>query len=123
MTRVGLDIGFTTGSVIIWTVFAKTTATKGCSPAPTLALRQKMSLAASLGANVLVGGSSQTVALQPKVRWEILGPAPVRPGSSHYWPQAPAEPRTTRPKYGFAPVAKLVKSTYAENPAADESKS
>jgi hypothetical protein len=63
MTRVGLDVGFTTGSVIIWTVFAKTNRYKGMLTYT--GASAEMSLAAGLGANVLVGGSSQTVALQP----------------------------------------------------------
>ena len=65
MTRVGLDVGFTTGSVIIWTVFAKTNRYKGMLTGTYTGASAEMSLAAGLGANVLVGGSSQTVALQP----------------------------------------------------------
>jgi hypothetical protein len=65
MTRVGLDVGFTTGSVIIWTVFAKTNRYKGMLTGTYSGASAEMSLAAGLGANVLVGGSSQTVALQP----------------------------------------------------------
>ena len=44
MTRVGQDVGLTTGSVIIWTVFARQTATRGCSLAPIPGLRQKCPL-------------------------------------------------------------------------------
>ena len=65
MTRVGLDVGFTTGSVIIWTVFAKTNRYKRMLTGTYTGASAEMSLAAGLGANVLVGGSSQTVALQP----------------------------------------------------------
>ncbi len=65
MTRVGLDVGFTAGSVIIWTVFAKTDRYKGMLTGTYTGASVEMSLAAGLGANVLVGGSSQTVALQP----------------------------------------------------------
>jgi Protein of unknown function (DUF992) len=65
MTRVGLDLGFTAGSVIIWTVFAKTDRYKGMLTGTYIGASAEMSLAAGLGANVLVGGSSQTVALQP----------------------------------------------------------
>ena len=65
MIRVGLDVGFTTGSVIIWTVFAKTNRYKGMLTGTYTGASAEMSLAAGLGANVLVGGSSQTVALQP----------------------------------------------------------
>jgi hypothetical protein len=65
MTRVGLDIGFTTGGVISWTVFADTnryaSMLAGTYGGPTA----EVSIAAGLGANVLVGGSRRTVALQP----------------------------------------------------------
>ncbi len=63
-TRVGLVVGFTTGSVIIWTVFAKTNRHKGMLTGTYTGASAEMSLAAGLGVNVLVGGSSQTVALQ-----------------------------------------------------------
>ena len=66
MTRVGLDVGLTTGSVIIWTVFADTSRHKGMLTGTyTGAASAEMSIAAGLGANVLVGGSNQTLALQP----------------------------------------------------------
>ena len=56
MTKVGLDLGLTTGSVIIWTVFADTSGYEG------------MLIAAGLGAKVLVAGSNRTLALQPLIR-------------------------------------------------------
>jgi Protein of unknown function (DUF992) len=46
-------------------VFAKTTRYKGMLTGTYSGASAEMSLAAGLGANVLVGGSSQTVALQP----------------------------------------------------------
>jgi Protein of unknown function (DUF992) len=65
MTRVGLDVGLTTGSVIIWTVFADTSRHKGMLTGTYTGASAEMSIAAGLGANVLVGGSHQTLALQP----------------------------------------------------------
>jgi hypothetical protein len=65
MTRVGLDVGVTTGSVIIWTVFADTSRHKGMLTGTYTGASAEMSIAAGLGANVLVGGSHQTLALQP----------------------------------------------------------
>ena len=65
MTRVGLDIGLTAGSVIIWAVFANTNRYKRMLTGTYTGASAEMSLAAGLGANVLVGGSSRTVALQP----------------------------------------------------------
>ena len=65
MTRVGLDVGITTGSVIIWTVFANTNRYKKMLTGTYTGASAEMSIAAGLGANVLVGGSSHTLALQP----------------------------------------------------------
>ena len=65
MTRVGLDVGLTTGSIIIWTVFADTSRHKGMLTGTYTGASAEMSIAAGLGANVLVGGSNQTLALQP----------------------------------------------------------
>ena len=57
MTRVGLDIGFTTGGAIIWTVFADTNRYAGMLNGTYAGASAEMSVAAGLGANVLVGGS------------------------------------------------------------------
>jgi len=65
MTRVGLDVGFTTGGAIIWTVFADTNRYAGMLNGTYAGASAEMSVAAGLGANVLVGGSQRTVALQP----------------------------------------------------------
>ena len=65
MTRLGLDVGITGGSVIIWTVFADTNRYKGMLTGTYTGASAEMSIAAGLGANILVGGSNRTVALQP----------------------------------------------------------
>jgi Protein of unknown function (DUF992) len=65
MTRVGLDLGFTTGGVISWTVFADTNRYAGMLAGTYGGPTAEVSIAAGLGANVLVGGSRRTVALQP----------------------------------------------------------
>jgi hypothetical protein len=65
MTRVGLDVGLTTGSAIIWAVFADTNRYKGMLTGTYTGASAEMSIAAGLGANVLVGGSNHTLALQP----------------------------------------------------------
>jgi hypothetical protein len=66
ITKVGLDVGFTTGSVMIWTVLGSSTALRpgvlagnyaGASAGATVAL--------GAGANALVGGSNNAVVLQP----------------------------------------------------------
>ena len=65
MTRFGLDVGVTTGGVIVWTVFAVTARHRKMLAGTYTGASAEMSIAAGLGANVLVGGSNHTVALQP----------------------------------------------------------
>lgn len=65
MTRVGLDIGVTTGGAIIWAVFSDTNRYAGMLAGTYAGASAEVSIAAGLGANVLVGGSNRTVALQP----------------------------------------------------------
>jgi Protein of unknown function (DUF992) len=65
MTTVGLDIGITTGGVIVWTVFADTSRYAGMLAGKYVGATAEVSIAAGLGANALVGGSHRTVALQP----------------------------------------------------------
>jgi len=65
MTRVGLDLGVTGGGAIIWTVFAGTNRYAGMLNGTYVGASAEASIAAGLGANVLVGGSERTVALQP----------------------------------------------------------
>ena len=65
MTTLGLDIGITTGGVIVWPVFADTSRYAGMLAGRYTGATAEVSVAAGLGANVLVGGSSRTVALQP----------------------------------------------------------
>ncbi len=65
MTTFGLDIGITTGGVIVWTVFADTNRYAGMLAGTYSGATAEVSVAAGLGANVLVGGSNRTVALQP----------------------------------------------------------
>ena len=65
MTRVGLDVGVTSGSAIIWAVFSDTNRYAGMLTGTYTGASAEVSIAAGLGANVLVGGSNRTVALQP----------------------------------------------------------
>ena len=65
MTRVGLDVGFTGGGAIIWAVFTTTNRYTGMLTGTYVGASAEMSVAAGLGANVLVGGSNRSVALQP----------------------------------------------------------
>ena len=64
--KFGVDIGYTSGGVLVWTVLAPTT-----SPAPGALAGSYGGATASatagvgVGANVLVGGSGSTISLQP----------------------------------------------------------
>jgi len=64
-TRVGFDIGATTGGVMIWAVYAPTDRPAGGLAGTYAGASAEASIVAGLGANVLVGGSGSTVALQP----------------------------------------------------------
>jgi len=65
MTTIGLDIGVTGGGVIVWTVFSDTNRYAGMLAGKYGGATAEISVAAGLGANVLVGGSRHSVALQP----------------------------------------------------------
>jgi len=63
--RLGVDLGVTAGGVMIWLVYAPTTRPVGGLSGSYVGASGQASAIAGLGANVLVGGSNQTVALQP----------------------------------------------------------
>ncbi len=65
MTKVGLDIGVTSGSAIIWSVFAGTNRYSGMLSGTYTGAQAEATVGAGVGANVLIGGSGRSVALQP----------------------------------------------------------
>jgi uncharacterized protein DUF992 len=65
LTRVGVDVGFTTGGAMVWGVFAGTNRYAGMLSGTYAGATAEATVAAGLGANVLVGGSNRSVALQP----------------------------------------------------------
>jgi uncharacterized protein DUF992 len=65
MTRIGVDVGFTTGGAMVWGVFAGTNRYAGMLSGTYAGATAEATVAAGLGANVLVGGSNRSVALQP----------------------------------------------------------
>jgi hypothetical protein len=66
ITKIGLDIGVTSESVIIWTVLGSTTDITGRGLAGNYAgATADVALGVGGGAKVLVGGSKQSVVLQP----------------------------------------------------------
>jgi hypothetical protein len=65
MTVVGLDVGFTSGSAIVWSVFAGTNRYVGMLSGTYAGGTAQATVGAGVGANALVGGSNSSVALQP----------------------------------------------------------
>jgi hypothetical protein len=65
IAKFGLDIGWTRASVMIWAVFTETVAGPGFLTGEYVGATGEATVAVGLGANVLVGGSNRTVALQP----------------------------------------------------------
>ena len=64
-TRFGLDIGATAGGVMVWAVWTESTRGPSFLTGDYVGATGEVTVAAGLGANVLVGGSNRTVALQP----------------------------------------------------------
>jgi Protein of unknown function (DUF992) len=65
ITKLGLDLGVTTRGVIVWLVYAPTSLRAGELAGTYAGGTAEATIGVGLGANVLVGGSNQTVALQP----------------------------------------------------------
>src|SRR5579864_1080116 len=65
ITKFGLDIGATAGGAMVWAVYADTSRGYGFLAGDYAGASGEATVAIGLGANVLVGGSNRTVALQP----------------------------------------------------------
>jgi Protein of unknown function (DUF992) len=64
--RLGLDVGITAGGVLAWAVLARTRSVpRGALAGTYVGASGDISLGVGAGANVLVGGSRRSVALQP----------------------------------------------------------
>ena len=63
--RVGLDIGWNQSTVLAWSVFAPNRPGPGALSGTYVGPSANATLGVGVGANVLWGGSNQTVALQP----------------------------------------------------------
>ena len=63
---VGIDIGISAGGVLAWAVFAPTTGVPfGALAGEYVGASGDIGLGLGVGANVLIGGSGRTIALQP----------------------------------------------------------
>jgi hypothetical protein len=65
ISKVGIDIGATAGGQMVWAVYAPTGWGAGALSGGYVGASAEATVAAGLGANVLVGGNNRTVALQP----------------------------------------------------------
>lgn len=65
INKFGLDLGATAGGEMVWAVYAPTTRRFGALAGQYSGASAEATVGAGLGANVLVGGSDRTVALQP----------------------------------------------------------
>jgi hypothetical protein len=65
MTIIGLDVGFTTGGAMVWGVSTSTSRYVGMLTGTYAGATAQATAGAGVGANVLVGGSNHSIALQP----------------------------------------------------------
>jgi hypothetical protein len=66
ISKFGVDIGYVQNAVIVWTVVAPTVALPSGSLTGTYGgATASATIGVGVGANVLVGGSSNTISLQP----------------------------------------------------------
>jgi len=65
ITKLGVDIGATAASVMVWLVYAPTSRPVGALAGNYVGATGEATFGVGLGANVLVGGSNRTIGLQP----------------------------------------------------------
>lgn len=65
ITKFGLDLGATGPGQMLWSVYAPTNRPFGALAGNYIGATAEATFAVGLGANVLVGGSNRTIALQP----------------------------------------------------------
>ncbi len=66
ISRFGVDLGYTAGGVLIWTVFAPTAnLAPGSLSGAYAGGTASATVGVGVGANALIGGSGNTIALQP----------------------------------------------------------
>ena len=65
INKFGLDLGATAGGEMMWAVYAPTARRFGALAGSYTGATAEATVGAGLGANVLLGGSDRTIALQP----------------------------------------------------------
>ena len=66
ISKFGVDIGFTQGGILVWTVFAPSASlAPGVLAGNYVGATASATVAVGVGANALLGGSNNSIALQP----------------------------------------------------------
>jgi hypothetical protein len=65
INKLGVDLGGTRGGVMVWAVYGPTTRAAGFLAGTYAGASAEVTVGAGIGANILVGGSTRTVELQP----------------------------------------------------------
>jgi len=65
ITHVGLDIGYTSGGVVAWAVYAPALRRRGALAGVYAGASGQATIGAGVGANVLIGGFGNSITLQP----------------------------------------------------------
>ena len=65
ISKLGVDIGVTTGGEMVWLVWAPTNRPVGALSGTYAGGAAEATVVAGIGANALIGGSNRTIALQP----------------------------------------------------------
>src|SRR5258706_686469 len=99
ISKFGLDIGATGGGVMVWAVFTDSIAPPGPGflAGDYFGATGQVTVAAGLGANVLIGGSHNTAALQPGSLSPPLGLTPPPGVGGAHPPPRPPSPGMSSP--------------------------
>jgi hypothetical protein len=73
LTKLGVDVGVTANGALIWVVYAPTVRPTGALSGTYGGAAVEASVGTGVGANVLVGGSNNTIELQPVALQEQTG--------------------------------------------------
>ena len=65
LTKLGVDIGVTSGGVMLWFVYAPTSRPAGALAGSYIGASAEATIVAGVGANALIGGSDHDIELQP----------------------------------------------------------
>jgi hypothetical protein len=65
ITKLGVDLGATSGGVLAWSVYAPTSRQVAALAGHYTGASAEATVGVGAGANVLIGGSNQTITLQP----------------------------------------------------------